>query len=184
MPDFSPTFYSQAWDVLVFFLIPIGGGIPAGVVLAAKYGLSIPVMYVLYFISDVALACAFEPLMLLFIKHSKTSPRLQRVRAVLIEATKHSRERFGLTPGPFALVMITFGTDPMTGRSIAKFFGHGFFTGWVLTIAGDMIFFSVIMASTLFLNSVLGDGTLACIIIMVLMIGIPALIRKVREKKK
>jgi hypothetical protein len=183
MPDFSSVFYSHAWEVLVLFLIPIGGGIPAGVVVAAKYGLSIPVMCVLYFISDVVLACAFEPLMLLFIRKSKTSPKLQRIRAVLTEATKHSRERFGLTPGPFALILITFGTDPMTGRSIAKAVGHGFLTGWALTIAGDMIFFAVILSSTLFLNNVLGDGTLAALIIMVLMIAIPSLIRKWRGKR-
>lgn len=183
MPDFTPLFQSHAWEVLVLFLIPIGGGIPAGVVLAAKYAMPIWAMYVLYLISDIILACAFEPAMLLFIKKSKGSPKLQKIRTVLLEATKHSRESFGLSPGPIALILIAFGTDPMTGRSIAKWFGHGFLTGWTLTIAGDMIFFSVIMASTLFLNSVLGDGTMAAVIVIVLMIAIPALIKKLRKKK-
>lgn len=173
---------THMWEVLVLFLIPIGGGIPAGVVLAQKYQLAWPLMAFLYFISDVILACVFEPLMLLFLRASKNKPKLSQLREAFAKSMSKIVDRYGIHPSPFALVMITFGTDPMTGRSVAKAAGHGFLSGWALTIAGDMLFFLVIMASTLWLNNLLGDGTLTAIIIVVAMMVIPSLVRKISER--
>ena len=45
----------------------------------------------------------------------------------------------GRAAGPFTLVMIAFGVDPMTGRAAALANGHGFVTGWAIAIAGDML---------------------------------------------
>lgn len=179
----STKFLSNAWDVLLLFTIPIGGGIPGGVVLAQKRGLAWPAMVFLYFISDLILACVFEPLLLLFVRVSAKHPKLARIRETLAKATSKTVNQYGINPGPFSLIMITFGTDPMTGRSIALAAGHGFFTGWALTILGDMLFFSVIMASTLWLNNLLGDGTLTAVIIMVAMIALPSLVRRIKHRK-
>lgn len=172
---------NQAWEVFLLFLIPIGGGIPAGVLLADKYGLSWPIMIGLYAVSDVVLACVFEPMMLLFLKHSSGSPKLMQFREVFKKALRQITNRYGINPGPFSLVMITVGTDPMTGRVISKIAGHGFITGWILTILGDLIFFSIIMASTLWLNNIVGDGTIVTIIILTAMFVVPALFRKLKE---
>jgi len=51
----------------MFFLIPVGGGIPAGVLLARINGLSWPVAAGLYVLSDVILAIAFEPVLRLLV---------------------------------------------------------------------------------------------------------------------
>ena len=53
--------------VLMLFLLPIGGGIPAGVLLARAKGLDWPVTAGLYFCPDVMLALAFEPVLRLFV---------------------------------------------------------------------------------------------------------------------
>jgi len=50
-------------SVLMLFLIPVGGGIPAGVLLARNTGIGWPIAAGLYFVSDVLLACAFEPVL-------------------------------------------------------------------------------------------------------------------------
>lgn len=172
---------SNAWDVFLLFLIPIGGGIPAGVVLANQRGLTWPIMMVLYFCSDVVLAVVFDLLMIAFKRASLKGGFLGRFREALKFSVRKTTARFGLSPGPIALVMISFGVDPMTGRAATMMMGHGFVVGWLLAIAGDMIFFSVIMASTLWLNSVLGDGTWAAVIVMVAMFVVPTLIRRIRE---
>jgi hypothetical protein len=70
----------------------------------------------------------------------------------------------------------------MSGRVATHAAGYKFVTGWALAICGDMIFFSVIMASTLWLNNILGDGTWAAVIIMIAMIAVPALIRRLRRR--
>jgi hypothetical protein len=175
---FSEVFLKNAFEVFTLFLIPIGGGIPAGVVLGKARSVDWPIMMLLYFFSDIVLACAFEPIMHIFIKLARNSPKLIRWIAAYKESLSRSGFKYGLTTGPFALIMISFGVDPMTGRAATRAAGHGFFTGWAIAICGDMIFFTIIMASTLWLNNILGDGTLTVLIIVVAMIGVPALIRR------
>jgi hypothetical protein len=177
-----PTSLTDMWEVLTFFIIPVGGGIPAGVVLANKKGIAWPMMLALYFVSDVLLAIVFEPLMLMLIRVFKHSRRMQTfVQAYKMQMEK-SVARYGVNPGPFTLVLISFGIDPMTGRTAAHAAGHGFVTGWLIAIAGDMVFFSILMVSTLWLNNVLGDGTWTAIIVMAAMFLVPYLIRRAREK--
>ena len=176
-------FFSNAWEVFLLFAIPIGGGIPAGVLLAKTRGLGWLAMTILYFISDVALACVFEPLMLLFIRAGKKYHLLGKVNASMKKAMDQTVSRYGVNPGPFTLVMIAFGVDPMTGRATARAAGHNFFSGWTIAILGDMLFFGIVMISTIWLNNILGDGTWTAIIIMVAMMVVPALIRKFRERK-
>lgn len=169
-------------EVLTFFLIPIGGGIPAGVVLAKKYEILWPVTAGLYFISDLVLACVFEPIMLWFIRAAKTSNKLTQ----FLEHYKQTLAKTGVniapSLGPMALIGISFGVDPMTGRAVAKAAGHGFISGWAIAICGDMFFFLIIMSSTLWLSDVLGDGTMAVLIVMLAMIFGPSVFRRVKAK--
>jgi hypothetical protein len=154
------------------------------VILAQKRGFSYLLMAFLYFISDVVLAFVFEPLMLLAIHGGKKSPRISRINATLKKANERMLTKSGIKPGPFFLVMFAFGADPMSGRAATKAAGHGVVSGWTIAILGDMLSFLVVMASTLWLNHLLGDGTLATVIIMVAMIVIPSIVRRVREKLK
>ena len=174
--------FSNLWDVLLIYLIPFGGGIPAGVMLAQSRGLSWPIMMILYFISDVILACAFEPIMLLFIKYGKRVKFFARLTEVMKLTIAKTMEHYGNSSGVFALIMIAFGVDPMTGRAVAIAAGHGFVVGWMIAIAGDMIYFTLLMVSTLWLKSVIGDGTWTMFIIFGFMIIIPNLFRRLQKK--
>lgn len=180
--NLSKEFLASASEVFTLFLIPIGGGIPAGVVLAKGRGIEWPTISLLYFMSDVVLALVFEPLMHLFIRAAKHSPKLKKWADSYKESLSKTGFKYGRTSGPMALIMISFGVDPMTGRTAARAAGHGFITGWAIAISGDMVFFGLIMASTLWLNNILGDGTLTAVIIMVVMIGLPVLIRRLRAR--
>lgn len=171
---------ADAWSVLKLFLIPIGGGIPAGVLLAQAHGIEWPAMTVLYFISDVILACTFEPIMKLFIAIGRRVAFFARVSEVFKMAVKKSTAHYGNTLGPLALIMIAFGADPMTGRSAAVAAGHGFMSGWMIAITGDMLYYTLLMVSTLWLKSVLGDGTWTMMIILALMVLVPILVRRIR----
>ena len=171
----------EAWKVLSLFLIPIGGGIPAGVLLAKSQGMVWPITAGLYFISDVILACLFEPIMMAFVAIAKRWSRLQKFREAYIKTTEQIIARYGHSPGPFTLILIAFGVDPMTGRAAALAVGHKFFMGWFFAIMGDMLYFAVLMVSTLWLNGVLGDGTWTTIIIIALMLTVPWLIRKIKR---
>lgn len=170
------------WGVLALFTIPIGGGIPAGVLLAKSRGLAWPITAILYFISDVILACVFEPLMMLVVAGSKHSPFWTRFGQAFKKSIQRTTSNYGPHLGPISLILVAFGVDPMTGRTAAAAAGHGFVAGWTLAIIGDMFYFALIMASTLWLNGILGDGTKTTLIILVLMMVLPSVIRRIRGK--
>jgi hypothetical protein len=173
--------WSDIWGVLRLFIIPFGGGIPAGVLHAKEVGMLWPLTAFLYFISDVILACVFEPLLLGLIAYGKQRQKMRQFGEAFSQSIKKSMAKLGYTTGPFALILFSFGADPMTGRTAALMAGHKFLTGWLFAITGDMVYFALIMASTLWLNGILGDGTLTIVIIIALMIIVPWLIRKTRE---
>lgn len=166
----------------MLFAIPIGGGIPAGVLLASQKAIAWPFMMFLYFLSDVALACVFEPLLMLFIAAGRRVSFLARIAEAFRRTVQLTTAHYGEHKGPIALIMIAFGVDPMTGRAAAIAAGHGFITGWMIAIAGDMIYFTVIMVSTLWLKDLLGDGTATMLIILALMIVLPVIVRRLRGK--
>lgn len=178
-----PTSLSNAWDVLLLFMIPIGGGIPAGVLLGKSRGLHWLLMGVLYLISDIILACTFEPLMLLLIAAAKHSPFLGRVGEAFKQNMERTTSRYGKKLGAFSLILVAFGVDPMTGRAAAAAAGHGFLRGWMIAITGDMMYFFVILSSTLWLNRYLGNENQTTLIILAAMILIPEIIHRVRNKK-
>jgi hypothetical protein len=175
-------FWRHSGEVLAAFCIPFGGGIPAGVILAEKTKLGIGVTLILYFISDIMLACFFEPLMLFFIRRTKDSEFTKRFIAQYKLTLERLGFHAGLSPSWYSLIVLSFGVDPMTGRVVAHAAGYGFFLGWAFAICGDMIFFALIMASTLWLNNVLGDGTIAALVAMAAMFAIPPLIRKLKSR--
>src|SRR5262249_61456052 len=55
-----------ALGAFLLFCVPIGGGIPAGVLMARHAGLSPPAMAGLYFFSHIVLGVTFEPVLLVF----------------------------------------------------------------------------------------------------------------------
>ena len=178
----TPTI-KNAWEVFCLFTIPIGGGIPAGVVLGKARGVPWPLMMALYFLSDVLLAFVFEPIMWLVLHWGKRSASVTAFLKAMRESMYRMTPQLGHSLGPLSLIAVAFGVDPMTGRAATKAAGHGFLSGWAIAITGDMLYFMVIMVSTLWLNHILGDGTWTTIIMIVLMLAIPSLIRKIRERR-
>lgn len=168
-------------SVLKLFIIPVGGGIPAGVLLAQAKGLAWPVTTLLYLVSDIALALAFEPILRLITALVGKINCLARFSAALKAVTARSAAHIsGTSTGPLALVMISFGADPMTGRTTAHAAGHGFLTGWAFAIVGDMLYFAVIALTTLRLNSYFRDPNTAMLVVLGAMFFVPMLIRYFR----
>ena len=169
-------------SVLKLFIIPVGGGIPAGVLLAQAKGLAWPTTTGLYLVSDMVLALAFEPILLLFAALGETIPFISRFSAALKGVMTRSVVHFsGTSAGPLSLVMIAFGVDPMTGRTTALAVGHGFLAGWAFAIVGDMLYFAVIALTTLRLNSYFRDPNSTMLIVLGAMFAVPILVRYFRS---
>lgn len=169
--------------VLLLFLLPIGGGIPAGVLLAQGKGLGWPLTTGLYLVSDVLLAIAFEPVLRVLARLFSRTPALARFSAAMKESMARSAAHLGGTgTGPVSLVMISFGVDPMTGRATALAAGHGFLLGWTFAITGDMLYFGVIAATTLKLNTYFKNPNTTMWIVLGAMILVPILVRRIRAR--
>lgn len=170
--------------VFKLFLLPVGGGIPAGVMLASAKGLAWPITASLYLVSDIILAVVFEPVLRLLTFVCGKIPLLARLGSVLKAATARSAAHFGGTgAGPITLIMIAFGVDPMTGRASALAAGHGFIAGWAFAIAGDMLYFAVIAITTLRLNSYVKDPNTTMLIVLCAMFGVPMIVRRFRPTR-
>jgi len=153
------------------------------VLLAKSRGIGWPAMEFLYLVSDVILAFIFEPLMKLAIAGGRRIPAMARVAEAMRRSLDRTTAGYGSAGGPLTLILIAFGVDPMTGRAAAAAAGHGFVTGWALAITGDMMYFTVLMISTLWLNTVL-DAKTTTVIILVLMFVLPPLVRRLRGIRK
>ncbi len=169
--------------VLMLFLLPVGGGIPAGVLLARAHGLGWPVTALLYFVSDVILAIVFEPILRLLVALATRVASLRRFGAAMKMAMDQSIALYGgAGAGPFALVLIAFGVDPMTGRASAMAAGHGFVAGWAFAIAGDMLYYAVIAVITLRLNTYIHSPQTTVFIMLAAMVLVPILVRRLRNR--
>ena len=172
-------------SVLILFLIPVGGGIPAGVLLAQSKGLAWPVTAGLYLVSDVLLALAFEPVLKLLAWLGGKVTFLARFSARMKASIARTTARFsGIGAGPVALVLFSFGADPMTGRAAALAAGHGFLMGWAFAIAGDMLYYAVIAVSTLRLSRYFRNPDTAEWIVLGAMIAVPLIIRSFRRLQR
>ena len=169
--------------VYMLFLLPVGSGIPAGVLLARANGLSWPVTAGLYFVSDVVLAVAFEPVLRLLAALGRKVRFLARCGAIMSKAMSRNSAYFVRTgAGPTTLVMISFGVDPITGRATALAAGHGIVAGWGFAIAGDMLYYAVLALTTLGLNLYISDPNITILIVLATMALAPMLVRYFRSK--
>lgn len=171
--------------VLKLFLIPVGGGIPAGVMLAQANGVAWPAITLLYLVSDIILAFAFEPVLRFIKLICGKITFLARISAMLKAATARSASHFSeVSAGPIGLIMIAFGVDPMTGRASALAAGHGFLAGWAIAIVGDMLYFAIIAFCTLRLNTIIRDPDITMWIILAAMFVMPMLIGRIRRSSR
>jgi hypothetical protein len=143
-----------------------------------------PIITVLYLVSDIFLALAFEPILRVLAAVMGRVRFLARFGEALKAATARSVAHFGVTgAGPLSFVMISFGLDPMTGRATAFAAGHGFLAGWAFAIAGDMLYFGVIALTTLRLNSYIRDPNTTMMIVLGAMFGVPYVVRYFRSSQ-
>lgn len=175
-----PHGWPHGWTgVLLLFCIPGGVGIPPGVLLGHHDGLGPLVMTVLYFLSDVVLAVAFEPLLVLLAAASRVVPKLARVGTAVMAGIERTMPAGSLV-GPTGVVLMGLGAGLPFGRALAAGAGYGLVPGWLLAIAGDMIFYTIGMASTLWFDGMLGDQRAAALAGLVVMLIVPVIVRRLR----
>jgi hypothetical protein len=170
------------WGAFLLFLIWGGAGIPMGVIMGRDAGVSIPMMALMYFVSDIVMAVTHEPLFWLLGWLAGVVPAIGKIRDVFRKASQAAGLQDQGAHGPLGLILFSFTVDPISGRGAAAAAGHGFVMGWVFAIAGDMIYFAVLMAATLWLSGVFGDDRVTIGVVLLSVWGLSMLIRRRRQQ--
>lgn len=167
--------------VFLWFLVPLGMGISPGVLLARDLHLHWAFTAFLYFVSDLVLAAYFEPILRWLTNAASRSEALARAAASLRASFDRTALILGGPEGgPLALVLFTYGMDPMSGRAMTVAAGHGVVSGWALVIAGDMLFYATVAASTLAVDSWLGNKWATVVVVSAVMLAVPRVVRRVK----
>jgi hypothetical protein len=178
LPDLWP---AGALGVFLVFVTQIGAGIPLGVIMGRNAGLSPAVMAALYLGSDVVLAVVMEPMLAGLRWLGQRVEFLGRLGNRLARFSGAAGLQAGGVRGPLGLVLFSFSVSPTAGRAASEAAGHGFFSGWSLAIIGDMAYFGLIMASTLWVSSLIGDDRFTIGAVLLAAWLVPMLIRRMRR---
>src|SRR6266568_557560 len=178
LPDLWP---AGVLGVFLIFVLPTVVGIPLGVIMGRDAGLSPLIMAGLYFASDLVLAVTAEPMLAVLRWVGRRVPFLNGLGSRLARLTETTGLQEGGLRGPLGLILVSFTVNPLAGRAAAAAAGHGFFSGWTLAIIGDMIYFALIMASTLWISSVFGNDRLAIGIVLIVAFLAPIVLRRLRR---
>ena len=176
-----PGFPGGAPGAFLVFFFPIGGGIPIGVLMARDGGVPFWGTALVYLLSDVCLAFMNEPLVMAARWLARRVAFLRRMGSAITRLTSHIGLRGEGAWGPLGLILVSFSVSMTAGRAAAAAAGHGFLPGWALAIIGDMGYFALLMTSTLWLSSVLGDDRLVVGVVIGASLLLPVVIRRVRH---
>jgi hypothetical protein len=177
-----PTLWpAGAWGVFLVFVTQIGAGIPLGVLMGRNAGISPVAMAGLYMASDVVLALTMEPVLALLRWLGRRVEFLGRLGNRLSRFSGAAGLQGGGVRGPLGLILFSFSVSPTAGRAASEAAGHGFLSGWTLAIIGDMAYFGLVMASTLWISSVFGDDRLTIGAILLATWLLPMLVRRLRR---
>jgi hypothetical protein len=161
-----------AMGVFLVFVTQIGAGIPLGVIMARNAGLPVALTAALYLASDVVLALTMEPVLMGLRWLGQRLARFSGAAGLKSDGVR----------GPLGLILFSFTVSPTAGRAASEAAGHGFISGWTLAIIGDMAYFGLIMASTLWVSSVFGDDRVTIGAVLLGTWVLPLLVRRLRRK--
>jgi hypothetical protein len=175
-----PLGWPHGWvGVLLLFCVPMGVGVPPGVLLAKQAGLGPAMTTNLYLLSDVLMAFVFEPMLRLLAAVARRRRRLAHLRDAYGIALARVMPRGNLA-GPGGVVLTGFGMGLPFGRALAALAGYGLVMGWLLTIAGDSLYFLIGLVSTLWFGGMFGDQRMAALAGIAVMVVVAVAVHRLR----
>ena len=117
LPAIWPT---GAWGAFLLFLIPIGGGIPLGVIMGRDAGLSPLMMAGMYFVSDIFMAVTHEPLFWLLGWLANLVPVLGKVRDFFRKASNQAGLQDEGASGPTDGALVTLDVWQRANDQLAR----------------------------------------------------------------
>jgi hypothetical protein len=174
--------------VFALFWAPVGPGIPAGVLLARHIPLNPAVTFGLYAASDVLAAAICHPLFVAFKRLARRVPVVKRagkrlLKLAMLGVPAGHAEATGITSsGPAALFRVAtigFGVDVYTAGAVATGLDVPRVLRWVCAIAGDLVWFALLLGTSIVAASFADDDRVVGGVVLVAMLVIPSLARRI-----
>lgn len=176
--------------VLVFalFWAPVGPGIPAGVLLARHAGINPAITMGLYTASDVLGALICHPLFAVLRRLAGRIPALawlgdRFMRLALLgtrlprmEDLRSSRRA---APVLFRIGTVAFGIDVYTAGMMVAGLPVSRLAGWAAAIAGDLVWFALLLGTSMAAPAVVNDDRVVGIVVLIAMIVLPGIARRI-----
>ncbi|MBX3028260.1 hypothetical protein KF840_25500 [bacterium] len=160
--------------VFLLFWAPVGPGIPAGVLLAHHLRVPPPVTFGLYALSDTLAALLLHPLYRWLRTRGRRHPAIraigQRVLAFAMMGTRRPTPeeiRAGrLAPALFRIATVGFGVDIYTAGALASGLPIPSLPGWLAALAGDLLWFAVLLASSIVAAGLIDDDRVVGVVVI------------------
>ena len=166
--------------VLALFFAPVGPGIPAGVLLARHVPLHPAATFGLYAVSDVIAAFVCHPIFVMLRRHGRRVRPIRwlgrRMMSIAMLGVPRDDER--ATPALTRIATVGFGVDVYTAGMLATGLGVSRIPGWMSAIAGDLVWFGLLLATSLATASIVDDDRVVLLVMIVAMIAIPRVARR------
>lgn len=166
--------------VLALFFAPVGPGIPAGVLLARHVPLNPGLTFGLYALSDVLAAILCHPLFILLRRHGRNVKPLRwlgrRLQSLAMLGVRGGPGTVG--PALSRIATVGFGVDVYTAGMLATGLPVSRLLGWTSAITGDLIWFALLLGTSLLAARIVDDDRFIALVIVVAMVVIPRVARR------
>jgi hypothetical protein len=172
--------------VLVFMLFwaPVGPGIPAGVLLARVAGINPAATFALYALSDVLGACVCHPIYSLLRRLAAHVPAVRPLGRKLLKlaliGTPAPRpgDAARTFPALFRIGAVGFGADIYTAGLLIAGLPVPRVPGWASAIVGDLIWFTILLATSIATAQVTDRSWVQLVVMIVVMAVVPRVARR------
>ncbi len=173
--------------IFALFWAPIGPGVPAGVLLAHHLRLAPTVTFGLYFLSDTLAAVVLNPLYAWLRTHGRRIPMVRKIGRRLLgvamigigRPTVEEMRDGRRTPALFRVGTVGFGVDVYTAGALASALPVPRLQGWAAAIAGDILWFALLLGSSIAAATVLDDDRWIALVVVAVTLIVPPIARRV-----
>jgi hypothetical protein len=173
--------------VFALFWAPVGPGIPAGVLLAHHLRIAPAVTFGLYALSDTLAMLLLNPVYSFLRTHGRRNPTVlkigRRMLAVAMIGTRRptaDEVRAGrLAPALFRIATVGFGVDIYTAGALATGLPIPRLPGWAAAMAGDLVWFALLLGSSIAAAQVFDDERLIAVVVLAVTLLGPSIARRI-----
>jgi hypothetical protein len=173
--------------VFALFWAPVGPGIPAGVLLARHIPLNPAFTFLLYTTSDVLGAAVCHPIFRLLRRAARRVPAIkwlgERMIRFAMLGTRVPRAQdlqgAGMAPALFRIATVGFGVDVYSAGMLVNALHVPRILGWASAIAGDLVWFALLLGTSLATAAIVDDDRIIGGVVLVAMLVIPSIARRI-----